>query len=475
MTRYTDNYLLDLYEDSDKPNLRDQYNSSMSKLDSALDHMHDDLVIVTDLANNAKEAADGAVGDISAIDGRLDTLEDTTIPGIQNDISGLDGRLDTLEDTTIPGIQNDVSGLDGRLDTLEDTTIPGIQNDIDTINNTTIPAIEDEISHISTGSFVPVDRNYSGTNIVWFGDSYSEPGIENSVDAYMPRRVASSLGATLFNYAVAGAGWGRAGHLISSQQTTCDNDMSAEDKNNTSVVVAMAGVNDLLNSVTASDIKDGITAFYRWASPKFPNAQIIVIPFAFGFGDLNYSYRKTIESVMNQICLINVPSVKIVPFAWAVNLGLTTRFRNQVHPNQTGYQHLASLVMQAITGGQVVTMLGGNTHDLSGNSALANGEFNWFVENGIVYCHGFARPANDGAQNVTVWAEGNCPPLLTPTEAAVTFAAYTTTSLKSPMIVDIRKTAEVTFRFPTDADHERTYWFEAAFPAQVGISWSDAQ
>ena len=475
MTRYTENYQLDLYEDNDKPNLRDQYNSSMNKIDAAVDHLHDDLVIVTELAQGAKDAVDGMADDVTALQGSVNTINNTTIPLMQEAIAGNKNDIEQINDTTIPGIENVIGGIDGRLLTVEDEIIPTMQGDIDTINNTTIPAIEDEIANISTGSFVPIDRNYSGTNIVWFGDSYSEPGIDNSLDAYMPRRVAAGLGATLFNYATAGAGWGRAGHLISSQQTTCASDMNAEAKNNTSVVVAMAGVNDLLNSVADADIRAGINDFRNWAASTFPNAQVIIVPFAFGFGDLNYSYRKTIANVMNQIQVNDKPSVKIVPYAWCVNLGLTSRFRNQVHPNQTGYQHLAALVMQAIAGGEVVTQLSGNTHDLSGNSALSNGYFNWFVEKGIVYIHGFARPATSVAQNVTVWATGNCPPLLTPTEAAMTFPAFTTTSLSSPMVVDIRKTGEVTFRFPSDTDNSRTYWFTGAFPAQVGISWSDAQ
>lgn len=41
MTTYTPNYNLDLYEDSDKPNLRDQYNSAMGKVDTELKTLAD--------------------------------------------------------------------------------------------------------------------------------------------------------------------------------------------------------------------------------------------------------------------------------------------------------------------------------------------------------------------------------------------------------------------------------------------------
>lgn len=79
------------------------------------------LALIRDLTNEVESYSDAITG----IDGRVDTLEDTTIPA-------LDGRVDTLEDTTIPA-------LDGRLDTLEDTTIPALDGRVTTLEGK-IPA-----------------------------------------------------------------------------------------------------------------------------------------------------------------------------------------------------------------------------------------------------------------------------------------------------------------------------------------------
>ena len=77
MTQYTPNYNLDLYEDTDKPNLRDQYNSAMGKIDVAMsriddaasadittDRIVDGAVTADKIANTtitASQLADGSV------------------------------------------------------------------------------------------------------------------------------------------------------------------------------------------------------------------------------------------------------------------------------------------------------------------------------------------------------------------------------------------------------------------------------
>ena len=42
-TEYTPNYNLDLYASADKPNLRDQYNAAMGKIDTQMKKSADDV------------------------------------------------------------------------------------------------------------------------------------------------------------------------------------------------------------------------------------------------------------------------------------------------------------------------------------------------------------------------------------------------------------------------------------------------
>ena len=73
-SEYTPNYNLDLYTDNDKPNLRDQYNGAITKIDAQLHEFSNNMVIVTDAANqardkaaNAQSAADANAKSISAL------------------------------------------------------------------------------------------------------------------------------------------------------------------------------------------------------------------------------------------------------------------------------------------------------------------------------------------------------------------------------------------------------------------------
>ena len=56
-SEYTPNYNLDIYTDNDKPNLRDQYNGAITKIDTQLHEFSNNLVIVTEAANQAKDKA----------------------------------------------------------------------------------------------------------------------------------------------------------------------------------------------------------------------------------------------------------------------------------------------------------------------------------------------------------------------------------------------------------------------------------
>ena len=67
-SEYTPNYNLDLYADNDKPNLRDQYNGAITKIDTQLHEFSNNMVIVTDAANQARDKAATAQSTATEID-----------------------------------------------------------------------------------------------------------------------------------------------------------------------------------------------------------------------------------------------------------------------------------------------------------------------------------------------------------------------------------------------------------------------
>lgn len=91
MSEYTANYNLDLYSEGDRPNLCDQYNSAMNKVDSQLKVSEGNVNIAITNANNA-------VSSIEGVQGSIDTLTANTAKDVQTlttSISDLTATVDS--------------------------------------------------------------------------------------------------------------------------------------------------------------------------------------------------------------------------------------------------------------------------------------------------------------------------------------------------------------------------------------------
>lgn len=314
----------------------------------------------------------------------------------------------------------------------------------------------------------------SGTNMVVFGDSYTAPNIANSIDAYWPKRVATAYNLTLFNYAIAGAGFGRTAQLISVQQTNCQNAMTQEQAENTSVVVCLAGCNDLLNDVAVADINSGIANFISWAATFFPYADIYVVPYNWGFSKLTQAHNYLITNSMNSIMVYNKTRIHIVPYAWCWNLGIASRFQNEMHPNQTGYQHIAAMIMSAIEGCGDAAFGVGSSNDMSGRTGINSGYFAYNVRNGIVYINGYVRPSADGAAAINLYASGNGPAICTPYTGTVFSAPLNnSTQLNDAGVITIESDGRIHVNFNSSVHENDVCSFNFAFLPEVGVNWSD--
>lgn len=91
-SEYTPNYNLDLYADSDKPNLRDQYNGAITKIDAQLHEFSNNMVIVTDAANQARDKAATAQAAADANTKSISTLN-TTVTEVDSAYKAADTKL----------------------------------------------------------------------------------------------------------------------------------------------------------------------------------------------------------------------------------------------------------------------------------------------------------------------------------------------------------------------------------------------
>ena len=387
----------------------------------------------------------------------------------------------------IEAYRQEVLQFDGRIGDLEDN-FPITSNDIanGAISESKLAANSVGYNALKSESITPSKLNadtikrfwdakfsLTGSNMVVFGDSYTQDNIDNSVNAYWPKRVASALGCTLFNYAIAGAGFAISYQPISNQQANCANEMTQEQVNNTSIVICMAGCNDLLHDNAAADINTGINNFITWANSFFPYAQIYVIPFNFGFGGLSQARNVTITNSLNSIMVFNTARTHIVPYAWAWNIGIASRFQNQNHPNISGYNHIAAQVLNAINGYEGFCSGTGNVVNLQNATGLESGFINYNVKNGIVHMNGYVRPSAGGRHQVIIYAANHLPAILTPVNSLFVLPLCNSTKMQSAGHVQFRSDGGLTANFNEDVEVNDVCNFNASFVAEVGVSWSD--
>ena len=122
-TEYTENYELDLYVGEDKPNLRDQYNAAMGKVDAALQGLHEghaDNVEAIASANASIAANATEIGKLQA----TDATHTSQITALQNGQTSLNTRMGTAEgdidalQASTGSIRNDVNSLSGEVNAL---------------------------------------------------------------------------------------------------------------------------------------------------------------------------------------------------------------------------------------------------------------------------------------------------------------------------------------------------------------------
>lgn len=116
-TEYTPNYNLDLYASADKPNLRDQYNAAMGKIDAQMkkgaDAVTNANANVLTLQTQMTEAQKG----ISALESAVET-HGTQITGVRKTADDA-LSLAKANESGIAGARSDVTALAGRVTAAE--------------------------------------------------------------------------------------------------------------------------------------------------------------------------------------------------------------------------------------------------------------------------------------------------------------------------------------------------------------------
>ena len=200
-TEYTPNYNLDLYASADKPNLRDQYNAAMGKIDTQMKKSADDvtnananvltmqtrITAVQKTANDALSLAKtnesgiaDAQSDVTSLTGRV-TAAEGGIADAQSDVTSLTGRVTAVEGAAKKN-ETDIASLDTRMDAAEGN-ITEAQNDIDG---------KAPINHASTANTY---GQGSSTNFGHLKVADSGSAAASSGTAASPKMVADQISA----------------------------------------------------------------------------------------------------------------------------------------------------------------------------------------------------------------------------------------------------------------------------------------
>ena len=217
---------------------------------------------------------------------------------------------------------------------------------------------------ISTGDFVANRKNAKitsvsvrGGNLLAFGDSWAEGYRASAPNKTFPAQLAAKLGMTPINKAVGSSGFMVENNLVSTQITNAASTMTATEKEQTSIIVILAGINDIRlyhNTKTAAEFGTAVANTLALCASTFPEIPIVLClgngyvsaPPSFYYNWINTA-KETIEkaSINTQITIID----SLTEFLTAqTDLYYTG---DNLHLNDTGYDALAGYVANVISGG----------------------------------------------------------------------------------------------------------------------------
>lgn len=326
MATYTPNFNLDLYESTDKPNLRDQYNGAMNKIDGLLVTQQTSINNAVTTANKALELSDGQKEAVNALDTRMEAAETS--------LTALGGRVSSTE----AGVSENTSAI-----ATEKTT-----------RTQEVSALTTRVSALEKSA----GDNAALTDIVVIGDSYgtgfqpSSGALSNSI----PTVMAKALGLKLHSFCANAAGYitigdnGKSFSILENDAKTDADSASYTDK--VKFVVFIGGRND---STTTSGFKSTAETVLTQAQKDFPRAQVCAFYLWDAYRKFNSNQLQNFRDLMSVCDAHGVMTDSNSP-TWSM-LEIYMFAGNQgtdIHPNGTGAEFLGGCVAQVLSGGDPI-------------------------------------------------------------------------------------------------------------------------
>jgi lysophospholipase L1-like esterase len=402
-TEYTQYYNLDLYTDSDKPNLRDQYNAAMRKVDTQLHTSNDNITVAIEAANQAKTAADEAKAAAEGVQTNIDA-EATTREQADTE---LDGKITAEETARANAVSAEATAreqadteLDGKI-TAEATARTDADSALDVRidNEVTARANADTALSGRIDALEPLTTKtkYYSHRMVVIGDSYAYgTGASDHGGAEQLRfstRLANMLGAVEVNVAVGSTGFcdpgsGGQNSPFPTQVSKAAAQLNAAQRNDVRLVLIAGGINDEGEGTTYSSAQMETAAKNTCTAAKasFPNADIVVFPMLWnGQGWQYHAFNfetAIVRGVMASSCGVAVQG------CWTWNFGQASAYASDnLHPNDTGHLAFANRMFESLTQGGTMNYQNALFIPTIQGGSTINRTYGVF-QNGVIQCGG---------------------------------------------------------------------------------------
>lgn len=255
------------------------------------------------------------------------------ITALENSISTTNDNVDTINNT-ISQIQKNIESINTKIDTMTKQIESTGQK---------ITSLESEVANVKNS--LPNVGFYNTSYVVYVGDSYTAgPG---STDGRgWTDRLTSILPVGTRTYTVwnGGGGFTRAGDGGTMTQAVQNADIP--DKDQVSLVICMAGIND----DDASDVYTGVGNFITACRSLFPNARYIISGSAAPYIQSLKKYNSIAQSaIIRQASYFDLLTI---------NLSVNNAYKSgsdDIHLNNSGYQNIANAMLSKMRGSEFYT------------------------------------------------------------------------------------------------------------------------
>ena len=404
MTDYTPNLNLDLYEDTDKPNLRDQYNSAMNKIDTDLStpftsnrfadgsitsaKIYDGAVTTDKIADNAVTGAKIANGSITGddfADGAITTakLENGAVTTAKIDDGAVTESKIADEAVTTAKIDDGAvttakiadeavttSKIEDAAVTTSKLANESVTTDKIADEAVTIAKLEPAIS-VKVDQAIELNRKvlYSGNiNLLVIGNSYEIGQYGGGSFIGVGERLKTYLGVSDDNYNIyyaGGSGWGVSGNDFESVVASAISGMSQDEREAVDMIYIPVNSPDYFSGIDNVNLATKIQSTLNAIFTNFPNATIVCSPEA-TLGNQYWSsghnlgvdllrWQHVISYFTRQFSLIDTSKLIWLPynscdiFVSSSTDGSYVQNDNS-HPSETSTKIIASRIVAALKG-----------------------------------------------------------------------------------------------------------------------------